>query len=382
MTEATAPVPPPSLVQKLSAEAIGTFVLIVFGVGAAAFSGDYASIGLAFGIAIVVMVYAFGRISGGHFNPAVSVGAALSGRIAWKEAGSYIGAQVVGGLVGGLVLVLIVVAGDTGAEIGDDVFGANGFGDHGGFAVGGALIIEIVMTFIFVLTVSWPSPTPATSTRRWRRWRSASRWPPSTSPPCSPPAPRSTRPARSASCSSPVATPSPRSGCSCSHRWSGRPSPDSPTRRSTATAPTRCRAPDSTSAAPRRPCPATAHPTSTSSSGTSRWPATPRVRLRASRLPLRRPSRPVPAAVEPAAAGGGAPGTSGLAAGPADPGAGPDRRPACSAGGAADHPGRVAVGPAGPAVDPGAAAARTAGLADPTPAVSAPRCGRPTVSST
>jgi aquaporin Z len=153
MTEVAAAPPPPTLVQKLSAEAIGTFVLIVFGVGAAALSGDYAATGLAFGIAILAMVYAFGRISGGHFNPAVSIGAALGGRISWKEAGAYIGAQVVGGLVGGLLLVLMAIAGDTGAEIGDDVFGANGFGDRGGFAVGGALIIEIVMTFIFVMII-------------------------------------------------------------------------------------------------------------------------------------------------------------------------------------------------------------------------------------
>ncbi len=145
--------PAPTLAQKLSAEAIGTFVLVVFGVGAAVLAQDYAAVGLSFGIAVVAMVYAFGRISGGHFNPAVSVGAALGGRIAWREAGSYVGAQIGGALVGGLLVVLMVVAGDTGAGFGDDVFGANGFGDRGGFALGGALIIEVVMTFIFVLVI-------------------------------------------------------------------------------------------------------------------------------------------------------------------------------------------------------------------------------------
>jgi aquaporin Z len=153
MTEAAAPAPAPTLAQKLSAEAIGTFVLILFGVGAAIMADDYAAVGLSFGIAIVAMVYAFGRVSGGHFNPAVSVGAALGGRISWKEAGAYSGAQVLGGLVGGAVLVLMAIAGDTGAEIGDDVFGANGFGDRGGFELGGALIIEIVMTFIFLTVI-------------------------------------------------------------------------------------------------------------------------------------------------------------------------------------------------------------------------------------
>ncbi len=156
MTEATGPVAPPTILQKLTAEAIGTFVLVLFGVGAVAGSqlgsGDYASVGLAFGIAVIVMVYAFGRVSGGHFNPAVSMGAALGGRISWKEAGTYMGAQLAGGVLAGLVLALILVAGDTGYEIGEPL-GANGFGDHGGVALGGALIIEIVMTFIFLTVI-------------------------------------------------------------------------------------------------------------------------------------------------------------------------------------------------------------------------------------
>ena len=149
----TSMVAPPTDLQKLLAEAIGTFVLVVLGVGAATIGGgDVAAIGLAFGIAIVAMVYAFGRVSGGHFNPAVSVGAALSGRIAWKDAGLYSAAQVVGGLVGGLVLALIAIGGDTGYELGDPL-GANGFGDHGGVALVGALLIELVLTFIFLITI-------------------------------------------------------------------------------------------------------------------------------------------------------------------------------------------------------------------------------------
>ena len=144
---------PPTQVQKLLAEAIGTFVLVVLGVGAAVFGdGNIAAIGLAFGIAIVAMVYSFGRISGGHFNPAVSVGAAIGGRISWKEAGTYAGAQVVGGLVGGIAILLIVLGGDTGYELGDPL-GNNGFGD--GFAVEliGAFLIELVLTFIFITVI-------------------------------------------------------------------------------------------------------------------------------------------------------------------------------------------------------------------------------------
>lgn len=144
----------PTLAQKLSAEAIGTFVLVVFGVGAAINqSGDVAAIGLSFGIAIIAMVYAFGRVSGGHFNPAVSVGAALGGRISWKDAGLYSGAQVLGGIVGGFLLALVYAVGDTGYSFGDDDLGANFFGDRGGIGLGGALIIEIVLTALFLLVI-------------------------------------------------------------------------------------------------------------------------------------------------------------------------------------------------------------------------------------
>ena len=71
--------------------------------------GDLVATGLAFGLTITLMVYAFGRISGGHFNPAVSVGAALGGRIAWKDAGLYAAAQVVGAIVGALVLMILAL---------------------------------------------------------------------------------------------------------------------------------------------------------------------------------------------------------------------------------------------------------------------------------
>ncbi len=144
---------PPTLIQKLLAEAIGTFVLVFIGCGAALTTGaDVVATGLAFGIAIVIMVYAFGRISGGHFNPAVSVGAALAGRISWKESGLYSAAQVVGGLVGGFVLALTILASDVGWEFGDSL-GRNGFGELGFVDLGGALLVEIVLTFIFLLVI-------------------------------------------------------------------------------------------------------------------------------------------------------------------------------------------------------------------------------------
>lgn len=150
---ATATDKPPTLVQKLAAEALGTAILVIIGCGAAFTTGaDIAATGLAFGIAIVMMVYSFGRVSGGHFNPAVSVGAALGGRISWKESGLYSAAQVVGGIVGGLILAIVVVASDIGWEFGEPL-AANGFGDQGGAELLGALLVEILLTFVFLTVI-------------------------------------------------------------------------------------------------------------------------------------------------------------------------------------------------------------------------------------
>src|SRR5215213_1631519 len=98
----------PTAVHKLGAEVIGTFVLVFFGCGTALISGgDYVATALAFGLTVLVMVYAVGRISGGHFNPAVSVGAGMSGRLAWPQVGAYVAAQLVGAIVAGGVLLAL-----------------------------------------------------------------------------------------------------------------------------------------------------------------------------------------------------------------------------------------------------------------------------------
>jgi len=154
MTEQmTAAAPPPTQIQKLAAEAIGTAVLVFIGCGAAvATNADVVATGLAFGITIVMMAYTFGRVSGGHFNPAVTVGAALAGRIAWKDTPLYVAAQVVGGLIGGLVLMLIVLTGDLGWDFGEPL-GSNGWGDSGNIELFGALLLEIMLTFVFVFVI-------------------------------------------------------------------------------------------------------------------------------------------------------------------------------------------------------------------------------------
>ncbi|UMG93342.1 aquaporin [Nocardioides sp. TF02-7] len=128
-------------------------MLVFIGCGAAVVAGgDITSIGLSFGIAVLMMAYAFGRLSGGHFNPAVSLGAALSGRLSWKDSGLYVAAQVVGGVVGGLLLAIVLLASDVGWDMGEPM-GSNGYGDHGGVELFGALLIEIILTFIFLMVI-------------------------------------------------------------------------------------------------------------------------------------------------------------------------------------------------------------------------------------
>ena len=147
---------PPTLVQKLGAEAIGTFALVLVGCGVAVTSdGDLVAIGFAFGLTITFMVYALGRISGGHFNPAVSIGAAIGGRVSWREVGPYIGAQFVGAILGGLVLMILAL-GIDGFEAFDSNFplGTNGWSEGNyDYALWAALLVELVMTFLFVFVI-------------------------------------------------------------------------------------------------------------------------------------------------------------------------------------------------------------------------------------
>lgn len=148
----------PTIQQKLTAEVIGTLVLVFFGCGSVTYSVTTdapitnTTIGLTFGIAIVVMVYAFGRVSGGHFNPAVSVGAAISGRMAWRQVGPYVIAQLVGALLGALLLFLLMQGFETFTAEGN--MGQNAFGDAGsGYAWWAAFLLEMVMTFVFVTVI-------------------------------------------------------------------------------------------------------------------------------------------------------------------------------------------------------------------------------------
>src|SRR3954453_11955472 len=115
-------------VQKVAAEALGTFVLGFIGCNAAIPTGaDVPATGLAFGLTVLAGAYAFGRISGAHFNPAISVGAALGGRMAWRQVPVYVGSQLAGAVVAGLAL-FILVQGIESYDVGDSGLAQNSFG--------------------------------------------------------------------------------------------------------------------------------------------------------------------------------------------------------------------------------------------------------------
>ena len=143
--------------KKLLAEAIGTCVLVTLGCGTAmlvgcdaANGGGYILTALAFGLSIVAMAYSIGNISGCHINPAVSLGVLLSGGMELAEFLGYIVAQCVGALVGAALLSAIFAMGGVQDMTGG--LGTNGLAGVGGNAFAG-LLVEIVLTFIFVINI-------------------------------------------------------------------------------------------------------------------------------------------------------------------------------------------------------------------------------------
>jgi aquaporin Z len=153
----------PTMLHRLAAEFIGTFWLVLGGCGAAVFAANpsegisvgigFLGVALAFGLTVLTGVYAFGTISGGHFNPAVTLGAALARRIEWKALPGYWITQVVGGLAAGLV-ILWVAKGKKGFTATGNM-AANGFGAHspGGYSLAAVIITEIVLTGMFLLVI-------------------------------------------------------------------------------------------------------------------------------------------------------------------------------------------------------------------------------------
>jgi len=145
-----------ALSKKLAAEALGTAWLVIGGCGTAILAGKgvgLVGISLAFGLTVVTMAYAIGHISGCHLNPAVSIGLWVGKRFPAKELGPYIAAQIAGAVVGAAVIALIVKTGHTGADLGG--FAANGVGDQSPleYKLVAGLVIEVVMTFFFLLVI-------------------------------------------------------------------------------------------------------------------------------------------------------------------------------------------------------------------------------------
>jgi len=139
-------------VKKYIAEFIGTLVLVLFGTGIAVVSGgDLVATALAFGLAIVAEAYVIGNISGCHVNPAVSFAMFLSKKMSGKEFAYYACAQVLGALAGTAILYSIL----SGTVLGTSALGANGYGALSATDISlvGALITEVVLTFVFIYTI-------------------------------------------------------------------------------------------------------------------------------------------------------------------------------------------------------------------------------------
>ncbi|MDT3485631.1 aquaporin Z [Stenotrophomonas maltophilia] len=157
-----------SMGKRLSAEFLGTFWLVLGGCGsavlAAKFGGDsnplgigFLGVALAFGLTVVTGAYAFGHISGAHFNPAVSVGLWAGGRFPTKDLVPYIIAQVAGGLLAGFIL-LQIASGASGFAIHSSqagAFASNGYGalSPGGYSVAAAFLCEVVLTAVFLIVI-------------------------------------------------------------------------------------------------------------------------------------------------------------------------------------------------------------------------------------
>ena len=144
--------------KRYISELLGTMVLVLFGCGSAAIAGSMlgtVGIALAFGLSIVAMAYVIGDISGCHINPAVSIGLWIGGRLETKDLVMYIVFQCIGAIIGIALLVVIINSAPSLGGYAATGLGQNGFGSASsvGLDVVGAILVEIILTFVFVFTV-------------------------------------------------------------------------------------------------------------------------------------------------------------------------------------------------------------------------------------
>lgn len=158
---------PNGLAARLGAEALGTFILVFGGVGTAVYAAGFTApssdggvtfnvgflgVAIAFGLTLVGGIYALGPVSGGHFNPAVTVGLAAAGRFSWKDAPAYWLAQIIGGVLASSLLYLIAT-GSPDFKAGN--FASNGYdaGSPGGYGLLSVGLLEIILTGLFVIVI-------------------------------------------------------------------------------------------------------------------------------------------------------------------------------------------------------------------------------------
>ena len=159
------------LPKRLGAEFLGTFVLVFGGCGTAVITANFGQTGvgilgvaLAFGLTVLVMAYAVGNVSGGHFNPAVTIGLLIAKRFPGRDVAAYVVTQVVAAIAAAVAL-WVIAHGQKGFSSKESGFAANGYGDHspGHYSLWAVLIAEVLLTCIFVYVILGATDRRATA---------------------------------------------------------------------------------------------------------------------------------------------------------------------------------------------------------------------------
>ncbi len=149
------------IVKRMIAECVGTLWLVLGGCGAALYAAAFPEVGIgllgvsfAFGLTVLTMVYAVGGISGGHFNPAVTLGLVVAGRHPASDILPYIAAQVLGAIAA-VAILYVIATGTAGFDVATATYAANGYGEQspGSYDMSAAFVMEAVMTFFFLVII-------------------------------------------------------------------------------------------------------------------------------------------------------------------------------------------------------------------------------------